>query len=97
MALEPMGYTAKTVAGGAEILFNSDYTGRALTNQDMKYHPISDPKYFRNRNYIGKYWSRKFICSVQAVLDFTKREIGRGVNFFKEAFDCDVNELPLSS
>ncbi len=31
MALESMKYAAKTVAGGVEILFNSDYTGRALT------------------------------------------------------------------
>lgn len=31
MALESMGYTTKTVDGGVEILFNSDYTGRALT------------------------------------------------------------------
>lgn len=31
MALESMGYTTKSVAGGVEILFNSDYTARALT------------------------------------------------------------------
>lgn len=31
MALESMGYTTKSVAGTVEILFNSDYTARALT------------------------------------------------------------------
>lgn len=31
MALESMGYTKKSVSGTVEILFNSDYTGRALT------------------------------------------------------------------
>jgi len=52
----------------------------------MKYHPISDPQFFRNRDYIGKYWNKKFIRAVQAVLNATKGKIGRGVDFFNEAF-----------
>ena len=52
----------------------------------MKYHPIRDPEYFRNRNYIGKYWNRKFIRAIQAVLNATKGKIGRGKSFFYEAF-----------
>ena len=35
--------------------------GVTIYSFPMKYHPISDPKYFRNRDYIGKYWNRKFI------------------------------------
>ncbi|HIW57106.1 MAG TPA: hypothetical protein H9685_02860 [Firmicutes bacterium] len=59
----------------------------------MKYHPINDKQYFKNRDYIGKYWNRKFIRAVQAVLNSTKGKIGRGVDFFEEAFGRDVDEF----
>lgn len=59
----------------------------------MKYHPINDPNYFRNRDYIGKHWNRKFIRAIQAVLNSTKGKIGRGVDFFEEAFGKDVEEF----
>lgn len=56
----------------------------------MKYHPINDKNYFMNRDYIGKHWNRKFLRAVQAVLNSTKGKIGRGVDFFEEAFGCDI-------
>ena len=59
----------------------------------MKYHPINDPQYFMNRDFIGKHWNRKFIRAVQAVLNSTKGKIGRGVEFFEEAFGRDVDEF----
>jgi len=59
----------------------------------MKYHPIQDPKYFKNRDYLGAYWNRKFVRAVQAVLNSTKGKIGRGIAFFEEAFGRDVNEF----
>lgn len=59
----------------------------------MKYHPIRDPKFFDNRDYIGEHWNRKFIRAIQAVLNSTKGKIGRGVTFFQEAFGEDVNEF----
>lgn len=59
----------------------------------MKYHPINDKEFFKNRNYIGKHWNRKFIRAVQAVLNSTKGKIGRGVSFFEEAFGRDVDEF----
>lgn len=59
----------------------------------MKYHPIDDPEYFQNRDYIGKHWNRKFIRSVQAVLNATKGKIGRGKSFFTEAFGKDIDEF----
>lgn len=59
----------------------------------MKYHPINDKKFFKNRDYIGKHWNRKFIRAVQAVLNSTKGKIGRGVAFFEEAFGKDVDEF----
>lgn len=59
----------------------------------MKYHPINDPEFFKNRDYIGKYWNRKFIRAVQAVLNSTKGKIGRGKAFFEEAFGSDIDEF----
>lgn len=59
----------------------------------MKYHPIDDPEYYNNRDYIGENWNRKFIRAVQAVLNSTKGKIGRGRDFFEEAFGCDVDEF----
>jgi len=58
----------------------------------MKYHPIQDPKYFRNRTYIGKHWNRKFIRSIQAILNSTKGKVGRGKKFFEKAFGYDEKE-----
>lgn len=58
----------------------------------MKYHPIQDPKYFRNRTFIGTYWNRKFIRAVQAILNSTKGKIGRGKSFFEKAFGRDEKE-----
>jgi len=70
-----------------------DELGVAIYSFPMKYHPIDDPKYYDNREYIGKYWNRKFIRSVQAVLNATKGKIGRGTSFFEEAFGKDVDEF----
>ena len=57
----------------------------------MKYHPIRktidmDEDYSHNRDYIGKYWNRKYIRAVQAILNSTKGKIGKGKSFFKKAF-----------
>lgn len=59
----------------------------------MKYHPINDQEFFRNRDFIGKHWNRKFIRAVQAVLNSTKGKIGRGKEFFEEAFGRDIDEF----
>ena len=52
----------------------------------MKYHPIDNEEYFMNRDFIGKHWNKKFVRAVQAVLNSTKGCIGRGMDFFYEAF-----------
>ncbi|MHB1627257.1 MAG: radical SAM protein [Bacilli bacterium] len=65
--------------------------GVTIYSFPMKYHPIDDPRYFQNRDYIGKHWNRKFIRSVQAVLNSTKGKIGRGKSFFEEAFGVDID------
>lgn len=59
----------------------------------MKYHPINDKEFFSNRDYIGRHWNRKFIRAVQAVLNSTKGKIGKGKDFFEEAFGRDVDEF----
>lgn len=55
----------------------------------MKYHPIQDPEYFRVRTYLGKYWNRKFIRAIQAILNSTKGKVGKGKSFFERAFGKD--------
>lgn len=67
--------------------------GVTIYSFPMKYHPISDPAYFKNRDYLGEYWNRKFIRAVQAVLNSTKGKIGKGVEFFEEAFGRDLDEF----
>lgn len=67
--------------------------GVTIYSFPMKYHPIDDPKFFDNRDFIGEHWNRKFIRAIQAVLNSTKGKIGRGVAFFEEAFGRDVNEF----
>ena len=59
----------------------------------MKFHPIQDPKYLKDRIYTGKYWNRKFIRSIQAILNATKGKIGRGKSFFEEAFGKNEQEF----
>ncbi|MDR1653563.1 MAG: hypothetical protein LBS01_07965 [Prevotellaceae bacterium] len=59
----------------------------------MKYHPIDNPKWFRNRDFIGKRWNKKYIRAVQAVLTSTHGKIGRGKQFFAAAFGTDENEF----
>jgi hypothetical protein len=66
--------------------------GVTIYSFPMKYHPIDDPKFYNNREYIGKHWNRKFIRSVQAVLNATKGKIGRGKSFFEEAFGKDIDQ-----
>ncbi len=58
----------------------------------MKYHPINDPEFFMNRDYIGPHWNRKFIRAIQAILNSTKGKIGKGVSFFEEAFGSNIDE-----
>ncbi len=67
--------------------------GASIYSFPMKYHPINDKEFFMNRDYIGKHWNRKFIRAIQAVLNSTKGKIGRGIEFFEEAFGRDVGEF----
>ena len=59
----------------------------------MKYHPVKEEPFFRNRDYIGKYWNRKYIRSIQCILNATKGKVGPKLDFFNEAFGKDINEF----
>ncbi len=61
----------------------------------MKYLPISDPDYFKNRNFIGKYWSKKFIRTIQSILNSTGGKVGHSKDFFFKAFGKDEYEFNL--
>lgn len=59
----------------------------------MKYHPIRDPEWFSNRNFLGKHWCRKYIRFIQAVLVTTMGKIGIGKTFFLKAFGTSTDEF----
>ncbi len=59
----------------------------------MKYHPIYDSQWFANRHYLGTYWNRKKIRTIQVVLNSTKGKVGRGRTFFFKAFGKNENEF----
>lgn len=70
-----------------------DELGVTIYSFPMKYHPIDDPIYCYSREYIGLHWNRKFIRSIQAVLNVTKGKISRGRSFFEEAFGRDIYDF----
>lgn len=59
----------------------------------MRYCPISDPKYFRNRDFVGRHWNKKFIRAIQAITNATGGKVGRGREFFEKAFGKTVDEF----
>ena len=60
----------------------------------MKYNPVDDVDgFYKNRNYLGNHWNRKYIRTVQAVLNSTKGKIGKGKSFFEKAFGANECEF----
>ena len=65
----------------------------------MKFHPIRKndeswtEDFSHNRDYIGKYWNRKYIRAIQAILNSTKGKVGRGESFFYKAFGNTEEEF----
>lgn len=70
-----------------------DELNASIYSFPMKYHPIQDEKYFKNRDYTGKYWNRKFIRTIQAILNSTKGKVGKGSSFFYKAFGKNIDEF----
>lgn len=76
----------------------SDELDVSIYSFPMKFHPIRktddmEQDYSHNRDYIGKYWNRKFIRAVQSILNSTKGKIGRGRSYFNKAFGKNINEF----
>lgn len=67
--------------------------GASIYSFPMKYHPIQEEPFFRNRDYIGPHWNRKFIRAIQAILNSTKGKVGRGSSFFYKAFGRNLDEF----
>jgi hypothetical protein len=75
----------------------SDELDISIYSFPMKYHPIRktndmNEDFSHNRDYIGKYWNRKYIRAIQAILNSTKGKIGKGHSFFTKAFGGDINQ-----
>ena len=49
--------------------------------------------YYFNRDYIGEHWNRKFIRTIQAILNSTKGKVGKGHDFFCKAFGANEEEF----
>ena len=58
----------------------------------MKFHPINGEKWYKNRDYLGTHWNRKFIRAIQTILNATKGKIGKGQDFFYIAFGRNIEE-----
>lgn len=65
----------------------------AIYSFPMKYCPIDDPKFFANRDYVGRHWNKKFIRAIQAIINATKGKVGRGRDFFEKAFGKNLAEF----
>ena len=59
--------------------------GVSIYSFPMKYHPLHGEN-SHDRDYIGEHWNRKYIRAIQAILNSTKGKVGKGVEFFGEAF-----------
>lgn len=60
----------------------------------MRYSPIWDENNLHhNRNFIGKHWNKKFIRSIQTILNATKGKVGTRVSFFNAAFGKNEKEF----
>jgi hypothetical protein len=59
----------------------------------MKFHPINGDQWYKNRDYLGTHWNRKYIRAIQTILNATKGKIGRGQSFFYKAFGKNIDEF----
>lgn len=71
------------------IKLNNKY-GTRIYSFPMKYIPVTDKN---RRDYVGKYWSKKYIRAVQAIINVTKGSVAPGESFFYKAFGRDVEEF----
>ena len=58
----------------------------------MKYHPLVDIKWFKNRNYIGKNWCKKYLRAIQIMLTPAYGKVGTHKKFFYADFGESLDE-----
>lgn len=58
----------------------------------MKYIPLFGEE-AKDRKHISKHWNRKFIRTIQAILNVSKGIVAPGGSFFEMAFGKDINEF----
>jgi hypothetical protein len=72
----------------------SNELGVHIYSFPMRFSPIWDKNNLHHgRTYIGKHWNKKFIRSIQTVLNATKGKVGTKLDFFKAAFGKDEKEF----
>ena len=54
----------------------------------MKYMPITKT----DRNHIGKFWNKKYLSAISAILNVTKGVVAQGEEFFNRAFGATLEE-----
>jgi len=55
----------------------------------MKYIPITA----KNRSFIGEHWNRKFLRTIQVILNVTHGAVMPKIDFFEKAFGKDLDEF----
>jgi len=71
----------------------SEELGLQIYSFPMRYSPIWDENNLHHsRDFIGKHWNKKFIRSIQTILNATKGKVGTRVSFFNAAFGKNEDE-----
>jgi len=55
----------------------------------MRYSPIERT----DRTYVGKYWNKKYLSAISAILHVTKGVVAAGPSFFKKAYGTCLDEF----
>lgn len=71
---------------------NEKTKGTKIFSFPMRYSPV-DGKNAKDRKYIGKHWTPKYIRAIQCILIATHGVVGPKRNFFNKAFGKDINEF----
>jgi hypothetical protein len=71
------------------IKLNSQY-GVKIFSFPMKYIPVTDKN---RRDYVGVHWNKRYIRSIQSVLNVTKGSVSPGESFFYKAFGKNIEEF----
>jgi len=77
-----------TRLNNAITLYNNSTKKLSAFSFPMKYAPIDE----KDREYIGKYWNKKYLSAVNIILNVTKGVVAKELDFFYEAYGNNKNE-----